>query len=315
MSQDQTAPGHVTDANRPKIFRLGDDATPPPPPGEEAATAAIAGGAHSRLPGPSSAGQRHDAGTTYSGPGPSVPTRSPSPEPTRFTTPGLSYPAQPPQNSISADHLPTQSIPDAEYPPTPSRSPSATGQSPVVEWLVNPDNRKMVIGGGALVVAGLFILAGSGVPRLIGVVVAVAIWVAFFRVAHTENGTFRMWTRLDAEEIAGLAAEECMNLSGPLSKVVLSEGSIERLDFVVTGAMSSPLEFHADLVRHNDGRTCITTSIDTWTRNRMTVWFIPVPFSKTIDGFRLYKRFGDHWTERIQHYDANASGDYLKSRT
>ncbi|MCG7592744.1 hypothetical protein [Mycobacterium sp. PSTR-4-N] len=279
MSHDQTAPGHVADPNRPKIFRPGDDATAPPPAAEDAATAARARSAQSWPP---------------------VPPRPPSPVP-GFHTPAPSYSAQQQQNSI----------PDPGYRnPSP---PAATGQGPVVAWLVDPANRKTVIAGGALVLAGLVILAGSGVTRLAGVVAAVAIWAAFFRVAHTEKGTFRMWTRLDAEEIAGLAAEECMNLSGPLSKVVLPDGSIDRLNFVVTGAMSSPLEFHADMVRHTDGRTCVTTSIDTWTRNRMTVWFIPVPFSKTIDGFGLYKKFGDRWIERLQQYDADATGEYLKN--
>ncbi|MEW5808606.1 MAG: hypothetical protein AB1925_04055 [Actinomycetota bacterium] len=180
-------------------------------------------------------------------------------------------------------------------------------------WLMDPANRKTVIGGGALVLAGLVILSGSGVTQLVGVIMAVAVWAIFFRVAHTENGTFRIWTRLDAEEIAGLAAEEGMNLSGPLSKVALQEGSVERLDFVVTGTMSAPLEFHADMIRHTDGRTCVTTSIDTWTRNRVTVWFIPVPFSRTIDGFRLYKKFGDRWIERVHQYDRDATGEYLKN--
>ncbi len=191
------------------------------------------------------------------------------------------------------------------------RAPSV-GQSPAAVWLMDPKNRKTALGGGALVLATLLILAGDSGVKLIGVVLAAGAWVVFFRVAPSDTATFRIRTRLEREEVAGLAAEQAANLKGPLSRVILKAGTHDRLDFAVTGTLSRPLEFHADMWAEADGTVSVSATIDTWTRNRITVWFIPIPFSSTIDGFGLYKKFGDSWTADIRRYDPTATVEYLR---
>ena len=210
--------------------------------------------------------------------------------------------------------MPSNLAHPVHVPWTSSARPPGTNQNqhPVVRWLVDPKNRKAVLGGGGLAVAVLLIISGSGLVALLGVVLAITIWATLFRLVPSDTASFRIRTHLDEEEIAGLAAEVAADLSGPFSRVILQSGTVDRLEMVITGAMSEPLEFYVHMVSRNDGTITVSTEIETWTKNRFTVWFIPVPFVNTIDGFRLYKRFGDRWSSAIAEFDPRADVEYLQ---
>ena len=178
-------------------------------------------------------------------------------------------------------------------------------------WFSDPKNRKTAIGIGGIVLGALLFLAGSNSTKVVGLGIAVLAWAVCLRVAHTEKASFRIRTRLDREEVAGIAAELVGELRSPLSSVTLEQASLDELTFLVKGTTWRPLEFHATLSTDPDGNTRVATHLDSWTRNKTSVWFIPVPFSKTIDGFRLYKSFGERWAARIEHYDPTATVEYL----
>lgn len=192
------------------------------------------------------------------------------------------------------------------------QQPAAFAQNPFVERLLDPKNRKKVIGSAAIGIGLLLLLAGEAPVKIVGFTLVVVAWLACFRVAPSETATFRIQTRLEREEVAGLANEVAETLKGPLSSVALQSASLGQLDLLVKGTTWRPLEFHASMATAPDGSVLVSTELDSWTRNRSTVYFIPVPFSKTIDGFTLYKRFGDRWIEAIQRYDPAATGEYLR---
>lgn len=181
------------------------------------------------------------------------------------------------------------------------------------QWFADPKNRKTAIGIGGIVLGALLFLAGSTPTNIVGLAIAVLAWAVCLRVAHTEKASFRIRTRLDREEVAGIAAELVGELRSPLSSVTLEQAALDELTFLVKGTTWRPLEFHATLSTDPDGNTCVATHLDSWTRNKTSVWFIPVPFSKTIDGFRLYKSFGERWAARIEHFDPTATVEYLTS--
>lgn len=341
------APQHPDDPDRgvalagesqPRIFRAGEGEIAEDPTVRlamtstaEAATTALAPVSAEALHARSvldASKQRFGAGTTYGGPAARGPSGSPpAPQPVQ---PSVGQPAPPPAPApawVPQQPPPTPRPPvvqpaidrpgavdDRSWAPVrpPSATPEMPGASPGMGWLVDPKNRKTVMGGAALAVAALLFLAGPSGVKVVGLLIAAAAWVVFFRVAPSDTATFRIRTRLDQEEIAGLAVQEAANSKGALSRVVLQSGTAQRLDFVVYGTLSRPLEFGADMAPQPDGTISVTTTIDTWTRNRTTIWFIPIPFSSTIDGFRGYKSFGDRWMAAIRHYDPSADTDYVK---
>jgi hypothetical protein len=328
----------------PKIFRSAGEhteqfAAAAPP----AATQQLPTGAASvqRLLAESS--QRFAAGTTYTGPdgGRTAPV-SPAPAPPAAAAPppvvtvpqppAAAAPAPPVTNtppqvnpvSPAATHLsaPAPYVAPQPTPAAPSNGPAVpvaaapgapASTDAAVQWLSSPQHLKAVIGAVGLFVAVIvFFAADDPVAKLIGVGIAVAAWVLCFRHGYHEKAGLQLQTRIDADEVIRVATDLAAGLQGPMSNLRFNGSAPDRLDFTVTGVTWEPLTFHMSLLRDPAGWTFVTTHLDTWTWRRQRWNFIPVPFTKRMDGYGLYKTFGDRVLGALRERDPVSTGTFHK---
>jgi hypothetical protein len=100
------------------------------------------------------------------------------------------------------------------------------------------------------------------------------------------------------------------SLRGPLSSIEFNGSTADRADFTARGATWKPLRFHVTLRPDPSGWTFVSTHLDKWTWRRTRVYFIPVPGSKRMDGYGLYKSFGDRLLKALQQRDQSTNGAF-----
>jgi len=182
-----------------------------------------------------------------------------------------------------------------------------------VQWLSSPQHLKLVIGAVGLFVAMIvFFAADDPAAKLIGLGIAAAAWVLCFRHGYHEKAGLQVQTRIESSEVARVVTELAAGLQGPLSSVHFNGSTPERLNFTIKGVTWDPLEFHMSLRRDPAGWTFVTTHLDKWTWRRQRVNFIPVPFTKRMDGYGLYKSYGDRVLIALRERDPLSSGAFHK---
>ncbi|WP_026357292.1 hypothetical protein [Mycobacterium sp. 141] len=255
--------------------------------------------------------QRFAAGTTYAGRGgqastPASPTTSAQP-------PVPTSSAPPPAPSTAPSHIPV--VPAAVTHPVQHQlaagAPS-TANNVVAQWLADPAHVKLAIGAVAVVIGAITLLAGDPGVKLAGLVILVIAWLTCFRQGYHENATLRVQTRLPADELIHLAPDLARTLRGPMSSIEFNGTAGYRLDFTVKGVTWSPLDFHVAVTPDPSGWTFLATEIDSFTWHRYRVYFLPVPFSKSIQGWGLYKSFGDRLLTAVRERDPSAIGEFHK---
>jgi hypothetical protein len=266
--------------------------------------------------------QRFAAGTTYGGaagrstapaappPSPSVRTARP-PVPVRPPAPAPLAPTQPPQSAQYTS--PNIARPDATANAYIAAPPAPTpGTNPATEWLAQPGRLKLVAGVLGALTAMALMIAGDQGTKVAGIVLALAVWVICFRQGYHENAALQLRTRLPHDELTRVATDVASALRGPMSSIQFNGTSVGRLDFTVKGLTWKPLDFHVELKSDASGWTQLSTHIDQFTWHRYRVYFIPVPFTKGMDGYGLYKSFGDRLLAVLRDRDPNTTGEFNK---
>jgi hypothetical protein len=277
--------------------------------------------------------QRFAAGTTYTGPSggrtppaspppPPPPAARPAPPPT--SAPQLRNPAPTPASDFTAPTPPMTPQPYAAtagsgYSSQPAAAPGSgtpAAGTPVsadqaLQWLSSPQHLKLVIGAVGLFIGVIvFFAADDPVAKLVGVGIAVAAWAVCFRHGYHEKAGLQIQTRIDPDEVTRIATDLAAGLQGPLSSVQFNGSTAERLDFTVRGVTWDPLVFHMSLRRDPSGWTFLSTHLDKWTWRRQRWNVIPVPFTKRMDGYGLYKSFGDRVLKALQERDPVLTGAF-----
>jgi hypothetical protein len=278
--------------------------------------------------------QRFAAGTTYTGPtgGRTAPaTPPPAPPATAVTPPIIQTPPPPPAPAPAPAPQAWNPRPAADVSaPAPFVTPQPAAGTPsyayggpaaapgttvsadkAVQWLSSPQHLKLVIGAVGLFIAVIvFFAADDPVAKLIGVGIGVAVWVGCFRHGYHEKAGLQIQTRIDVDEVTRIATDLAAGLHGPMSSVRFDGSTADRLNFTVSGVTWKPLEFHVSLRRDPAGWTFLTTHLDTWTWRRQRWNFIPVPFTKRMDGYGLYKSFGDRVLNALRERDPVLTGAF-----
>ncbi len=182
----------------------------------------------------------------------------------------------------------------------------------MAQWLSDPAHVKLAAGAVGAVIGAIMLLAGDQGVKVAGLVILVAVWATCFRQGYHENATLRVQTRLPADELIRLAPDLASALRGPMSSVEFHGTTGHRLDFTIKGVTWSPLHFHVAVTPDPSGWTFLATEIDSFTWHRYRVYFIPVPFSKSIQGWGLYRSFGDRLLTAVKERDPGAIGEFHK---
>jgi hypothetical protein len=182
--------------------------------------------------------------------------------------------------------------------------------SQAAQWLAKPEHLKLVAAGTGGIIALFLLLSGNAGSRIAAVVIVMAIWAVCFRQGYHEKAGLRARTRISTDEATRAAADLANILRGPLSSVQFDGFSSGRADFTVRGATWQPLKFHVNLVSDPTGWTFVSTHLDNWTWNRYRVYFIPVPFTKSMDGYSLYRSFCGRLLTELQQRDGAATGAF-----
>lgn len=263
---------------------------------------------------------RFPAGTTYGSSGRSAGPVAPPSAPRPISQPWQPPPTAPPVQRTSAagwagaPQQPSHLVPPAPLQPphnfTPGVAPSPVSTDRAAQWLAAPGHLKLVAGGiGGLIAVILFLSGGPG-GKIAALVVAAAVWVICFRHGYHERAGLQAQTPIPADDAARIAVEVANTLRGPLSRIEVNGSTSDRADFTVRGTTWSPLEFHAIFTSDPSGATLVSTHLDSWTSSRIRINFIPVPFTKSMDGYGLYRSFGDRLLGELQRRDGATNGAF-----
>jgi hypothetical protein len=196
------------------------------------------------------------------------------------------------------------------YGPSAAQAPTAPSADKVTQWLAAPGHLKLVAAGAGGFIALVLFISGDSGAKIAALVLVVAIWVLCFRHGYHEKAGLQAQTRITADEATRVAVDVANTLRGPLSSTQFNGSTADRADFTVRGATWKPLNFHVALRSDRSGWTFVSTHLDSWTWRRTRVNFIPVPFTKRMDGYPLYKSFGDRLLTELQRRDPSASGAF-----
>jgi hypothetical protein len=232
---------------------------------------------------------------------PPVPAQPPpSPQQPHFAAAGYGYFTQQP-SSFGPARGP------AQKPSTATASADGT-----MQWLSEPGHIKLLIGAVGAFVAAIMLFAGDSGVKVAGLVLGLAVWAVCFRQGYHEKAGLRVQTRVPPEETTRIAVDIANALRGPLSSVDFNGSSAGRADFTVRGVTWAPLAFHVALATDPSGWIFMSTHIDKWTWRRVRWNFIPVPFTKRMDGYGLYRSFGDRLLKTLQQRDPGTTGQFHK---
>jgi hypothetical protein len=194
----------------------------------------------------------------------------------------------------------------------PHHGPAAAPMSgdQVAAWFSKPANLKLVAGAiGGLVVL-LMLVNGSPGVKAAAVLVGFGVWVVCFRQGYHQHAGLRLHTQLSSDEVCSLATTVAANLKGPLSSVAVNGTSQGRLHLIVRGMTWRPLDFHVGIATGPAGWTAVSSRIDHFTWSRYRIYLIPVPFTKGIQGYGLYKTYGDRLITALRERDPAVTGQY-----
>lgn len=279
------------------------------------------------------------AGTTYGSSGrsaasvarpPAVSAPHPEQMPTTSPWPVSPQPTPPPAAASTWQPQTYAAAPTYGGSPQPSATPnygipqagqqapgaSGYGAAPAVpasqaaQWHAKPEHLKVVAAGVGGIIALFLFMSGNAGSRIAALIIVAAIWAVCFRQGYHEKAGLRAQTRISADDAARVAADVANTLRGPLSSVQFDGTSSGRADFTVRGATWKPLQYHVTLVSDPAGWTVVSTHLDSWTWNRYRVYFIPVPFTKSMDGYSLYRSFCDRLLTELQQRDGAATGAF-----
>ncbi|MCV7242387.1 hypothetical protein H7J83_06450 [Mycobacterium mantenii] len=180
----------------------------------------------------------------------------------------------------------------------------------VTQWLAAPGRLKLVAGAvGGFIALILFLSGGSG-AKIAALVLVIAVWAICFRHGYHEKAGLHAQTQLPADEAIRTAVDVANTLRGPLSSVQFNGSTPDRADFTVRGSTWKPLNFHVALRPDPSGWIFLSTHLDSWTWRRQRVYFIPVPLTKSMDGYGLYKAFGGRLLAELQRRAPSTSGTF-----
>lgn len=188
--------------------------------------------------------------------------------------------------------------------------PPALSGEKVFQWLAAPGRLKLVAGAVGGFIALILFLSGGSDAKIAALVLVIAVWAICFRHGYHEKAGLHAQTRLAADEAIRTAVDIANTLRGPLSSVQFNGSAPERADFTVRGGTWKPLNFHVALKRDLSGWTFLSTHLDSWTWRRQRIYFIPVPLTKSMDGYGLYKAFGDRLLTELQRRDPSTNGTF-----
>lgn len=300
---------------------------------------------------PNSSAERFPAGTTYSGttspriatsPQPLQQSSMPVVPPTAASAPyevaPVATPPSPPTASPTAYGVaPSQPTPMPVYPPTATNHQPAPNAAPTPapwaypgqptpapgtpgfggdasDWLSKPQNIKLLIGWGGFAVGALILLMGDADTALIGVAVMVVAWAVGIRNGYHEKAGLRLQTRLDADQTTRLVTDLAATQQGPFSSVQFTGSEPGRLNFTARGG-GDPLTFRFELRPDPAGWTFVSTHLIDWTWRRTRWNFIPVPFTKSMDSYGLYKSFSTRVHEALKQHDPLVVGQFHSKAT
>lgn len=178
----------------------------------------------------------------------------------------------------------------------------------MARWLT-PESMRLVIGGALCVVLLILLLAHGTGAKLAGLIVAVGA-LAVFRQGYHEKAGLQAQTRLPADEATRVAVDVANSRSGPLARIQFNGSTTGRADFTIVGATGKPLHFHMSAVADPIRYTLVSTRLDKWTWRRNRIYLIPVPLTKRIDGYGVYKSFGQQLLKELQRRDQTTTGAF-----
>jgi hypothetical protein len=182
----------------------------------------------------------------------------------------------------------------------------------VAQWLAAPGNLKLVAAAVGGLIALIVFLTGGSAGKIAALILVIGGWAIFFRHGYHEKAGLQAQTRIPADEATRTAVGVANRLRGPLSSIQFNGSNPGRADFGVRGKTWKPLEFHVALRADPSGWTFVSTHLDSWTWRRERINFIPVPLTKRIDGYGLYKSFGDQLLKELQQRDQSTTGAFNK---
>ncbi|CAM4370394.1 hypothetical protein MYSE111917_24525 [Mycobacterium senriense] len=232
---------------------------------------------------------------------------------------GATAPNQPGFAHADPDRAYYTAPPQPAWPPPPPAGASAGAAPPqntpftgdaIAQWLAAPGHLKLVAGvAGGFVALMLFLTGGPGV-KIPALLLAIAVWALCFRQGYHEKAGLRAQTPVAADQAIRIAVDAANSLRGPLSSVEFTGSTADRANFTVRGSTWKPLEFHVTLRPDPSGWTFVSTHLDRWTWRRNRVNFIPVPLTKRMDGYGLYKSFGDRLLKALQQHHQSTNGAF-----
>ncbi len=188
--------------------------------------------------------------------------------------------------------------------------PSAVSAEKVTQWLAAPGHLKLVAGAVGGFIALILFISGGAEAKIFALGLVIGVWAVCFRHGYHEKAGLHAQSQLPADEAIRTAIDVANALRRPMSSVQFNGSSTDRADFTVRGSTWKPLTFHVALRRDPSGWIFLSTHLDTWTWRRQRVNFIPVPLTKSMDGYGLYKAFGDRLLTELQRRDPSASGTF-----
>lgn len=247
-----------------------------------------------------------------------------APQPTLSTPSSSAYGAAPtaPSHPASAPvYPPTATNPQPTtntapapapwaYPGQPAPAPGGPGLGGgASDWLSKPQNIKLLLGWGGFAIGALILLMGDSDTALIGVAVMVVAWVVGIRNGYHEKAGLRLQTRLDADQTTRIVTDMAAKQQGPFSSVQFTGSEPGRLNFTARGG-GDPLTFRFELRPDPAGWTFVSTHLVDWTWRRTRWNFIPVPFTKSMDSYGLYKSFCTRIHEALKQHDPLLVGQF-----
>jgi hypothetical protein len=194
-------------------------------------------------------------------------------------------------------------------PTTTSRTPGAS-DSPVAQRLSKPLDPKTLAGGIGIALGVLLVLTGDTSLRILGLLVAAGAGLVFLRHGYHVKAGIRAQTSLDVSEIKKIITDVASRMRTPSTSIQVLEDGDGQLRLEAQGRGWKPLTFRIALQREAGQPTRVTSHLVHWTWRQSRSYMIPVPFTKRIDGFGLYKTFVEHVLDALRQRDPALSGAF-----
>lgn len=184
-----------------------------------------------------------------------------------------------------------------------------TGSKTYGQLLLNPHNVKTLAGGIGILVGSLIVVAGGQQAKVFGLLMIAACWAIFLRHGYHESAGLRLQTRIPAAEAAQIITDLASTEQSAASNVQLTGSQPGQLHFTAY-TLPNPLSFRVTLHPDGAGSTSVSTHLVKWTWRQSRSYFIPVPFTKRIDGYGAYKSFATRALDALKRCDPALTGGF-----